>query len=70
MHRYVDAAFDAFGADRLMIGSDWPVCTVAGTYSDVMSVVTTALEHRPASEWNAVLGGTAARFWNLRLSSA
>jgi len=70
LHRYVDAAFDAFGADRLMIGSDWPVCTVAGTYSDVMSVVTTALEHRPASEWNAVLGGTAARFWNLRLSSA
>ena len=30
---YVDAAFDAFGADRLMIGSDWPVCTVAGTYA-------------------------------------
>lgn len=65
LHRYVDAAFDSFGADRLMIGSDWPVCTVAGTYSDVMSVVTTALEHRPASEWTAVLGGTAARFWKL-----
>ena len=27
---YLDAALDSFGADRLMIGSDWPVCTVAG----------------------------------------
>jgi L-fuconolactonase len=70
LHRYVNAAFDSFGAGRLMIGSDWPVCTVAGTYSDVMSVVTTALEHRAESEWNAVLGGTAARFWNLQISSA
>jgi L-fuconolactonase len=65
LHRYVDAAFDAFGADRLMIGSDWPVCTVAGTYKEVMDVVTAALERRSAAERDAVLGGTAAKFWNL-----
>jgi L-fuconolactonase len=69
LHRYVNAAFDAFGADRLMIGSDWPVCTVAGTYKDVMDVVTTALADRSASEQNAVLGGTAAKFWNLEIST-
>jgi L-fuconolactonase len=62
---YVDAALDAFGADRLMIGSDWPVCTVAGTYTHVMHVVTGALEERTAAERDAVLGGTARRFWNL-----
>ena len=62
---YVDAALDAFGADRLMIGSDWPVCTVAGSYADVMHVVTAALEERTAAERDAVLGGTARRFWNL-----
>jgi L-fuconolactonase len=70
LHRYVDAAFDAFGADRLMIGSDWPVCTVAGTYKQVMNVVTSALERRSDAERDAVLGGTAARFWNLQRASA
>jgi L-fuconolactonase len=70
LHRYVDAAFDAFGADRLMIGSDWPVCTVAGTYKDVMEVVTTALERRSAAEREAVLGGTAVKFWGLHIPSA
>jgi L-fucono-1,5-lactonase len=64
---YVDAALDAFGADRLMIGSDWPVCTVAGKYRDVMDVVITALDGRTAAEREAVLGGTAQRFWNLSL---
>jgi len=70
LHRYVDAAFEAFGADRLMIGSDWPVCTVAGTYKEVMEVVTTALERRSAAERDAVLGGTAAKFWGLQVPSA
>jgi L-fuconolactonase len=67
LHRYVNAAFEAFGADRLMIGSDWPVCTLAGTYKDVMDVVATALEQRSAPERDAVLGGTAAKFWNLEI---
>jgi L-fuconolactonase len=63
--RYVDAAFEHFGADRLMIGSDWPVCTLAGSYRDVMNVVLAALDRRSADEREAVLGGTARRFWNL-----
>lgn len=64
---YVHAALDAFGADRLMMGSDWPVCTVAGSYREVMDVVSTALDGRSDSEREAVLGGTARRFWNLSL---
>jgi L-fuconolactonase len=64
---YVHAALDAFGADRLMIGSDWPVCTVAGSYRQVMDVVTSALDERTSSEREAVLGGTARRFWDLSL---
>lgn len=64
---YVDAALDAFGADRLMIGSDWPVCTLAGAYRDVMAAVVAALDGRTAAERDAVLGGTARRFWNLSL---
>jgi L-fuconolactonase len=63
---YLDAAFAAFGPDRLMIGSDWPVCTVAGEYGRVMGAVVSYLEGRPAAERDAVLGGNAARLWKLR----
>ena len=62
---YLDIAFDCFGAERLMIGSDWPVCTVAGDYSRTMHVVMDYVADRPARERDAVLGGNARRFWNL-----
>ena len=65
LHRYVNAAVDAFGADRLMIGSDWPVCTLAAEYGEVLDVVRTAISGRPAEEQDAIFGGTAQRFWRL-----
>jgi L-fuconolactonase len=64
---YVAAALEAFGAKRLMIGSDWPVCTVAADYVTVMKIVRDVMDGRPAAERDAVLGGTACRFWNLRV---
>ena len=65
---YLDVAFDGFGPERLMIGSDWPVCTVAGDYARTMAVVTDYVAERPAHEQDAVLGGNAVRFWNLQPS--
>jgi L-fuconolactonase len=65
IHRYVNAALERFGPDRLMIGSDWPVCTLAGEYDEVLDVVRTAISGRPAEEQDAILGGTASRFWRL-----
>jgi L-fuconolactonase len=62
---YLDVVFDCFGAGRLMIGSDWPVCTVAADYQRTMAVVTDYLARRPASERDAVLGGNAMKFWKL-----
>ena len=67
LRRYIDAAFECFGADRLMIGSDWPVCTLAGSYADVMRVVVDAVGERDETERSAVLGGNARRFWNLSI---
>ncbi len=61
----LDVAFDAFGSERLMVGSDWPVCLVAGFYSRVMNVVMEYLEDFSSDERDAVLGGTAERFWKL-----
>ena len=62
---YLDAALDAFGSERLMIGSDWPVCRLAGTYGDVMSATIEALADCGEADREAVLGGSAQRFWNL-----
>ena len=63
---YLDAAFEAFGPSRLMIGSDWPVCLVAGSYSRTMDVVKDYLQHHSAETRDAVLGGNAQRFWRLK----
>jgi L-fuconolactonase len=62
---YLDVAWDAFGPERLMIGSDWPVCTVAGEYGRVVGAVVSYVRDRPPAETAAVLGDNAARFWNL-----
>jgi len=62
---YLDVALECFGPERLMIGSDWPVCTVAGSYSQVMNVVIEYLSKYPEHVQKAVLGGTAEKFWKL-----
>jgi L-fuconolactonase len=65
MRPYLDVAFECFGPGRLMIGSDWPVCTLAADYRRTMAVVTDYLEGRPAAEREAVLGGNACAFWKI-----
>jgi L-fuconolactonase len=61
----VDVAFECFGAGRLMIGSDWPVCTLAGPYARVMGIVMEYVARCTPKEREAVLGGNAVRFWRL-----
>jgi|SRR5579864_145955 len=63
---YLDIAFATFGASRLMIGSDWPVCLVAGSYSRTMDVLKSYLQCHPAETRDAVLGENARRFWRLK----
>ena len=62
---FLDVAFESFGPDRLMIGSDWPVCLVAAPYARVLRVVKTYLQAKSAECREAVLGGNAQRFWRL-----
>jgi L-fuconolactonase len=63
---YVGAALDLFGPDRLMFGSDWPVCVLAGAYTQVKEALVEALGPLSQSERDAIFGGTAARFYGLR----
>jgi L-fuconolactonase len=62
---FLDVAFASFGPDRLMIGSDWPVCLVAASYTRVIEVVKTYLLGQPQECRDSVLGGNARRFWRL-----
>jgi len=60
---YLDVAFECFGPARLMIGSDWPVCTVAGNYSRVIDLVKNYLNKFPAEVRQSVLGKTASEVY-------
>jgi L-fuconolactonase len=63
---YLDVAFECFGPSRLMIGSDWPVCTVAASYTQVVNLVKDYLSGYAPEDREAVLGGNAANFWRLK----
>ncbi|MDF1513307.1 MAG: amidohydrolase family protein, partial [Anaerolineae bacterium] len=64
---YLDVVFDAFGVQRLMIGSDWPVCTQAASYQQTMALVVDAVQSLVPDSQDAVLGGTAARAYGLNV---
>ncbi len=64
---YADAALEAFGTERLMIGSDWPVCLSRGSYKYVMDVQERLLGMLSESERNGVLGENAIEFYRLEL---
>ena len=61
---YLDTALDAFGPDRIMIGSDWPVCLVAASYSDAIGLMREAIGEYSAAEQQRMLGGTAMDFYS------
>ncbi len=64
---YLDAAYSCFGEDRLMIGSDWPVCLVAGSYPKVMAIVMDWLAKFPLQTQAKILGRNAVAAYNLPL---
>ena len=62
---YLDHALDVFGADRLMFGSDWPICLPIGGYSQVCTALFPVFNSWDPVDRAAVLGGTAARFYRI-----
>ena len=63
---YLNIAVEAFGTERLMMGSDWPVCLVAGSYGRTVDVVKNFVQDLPVPSRHAVLGDNARRFWRLK----
>lgn len=62
---YFDVVLDCFGSERLMFGSDWPVCTLAGSYSQAVDIVENHIAALSADEQAAVMGGNASAFYQL-----
>ncbi|MDR6179876.1 MULTISPECIES: amidohydrolase family protein [unclassified Pseudomonas] len=62
---YARIALEAFGPERLLFGSDWPVCTLAASYAEVIDLAEQALLDLTPSERGAVFGGNAARLYGL-----
>jgi L-fuconolactonase len=61
-----DVILSAFGADRVMFGSDWPVCLLASDYPGVMERARALTAGLGAAERAAVFAGTAARVYRIR----
>ena len=67
---YVQHVFALFGPDRLMFGSDWPVCTLAGTWKEVLAAFTQAVGPLAMDVREKLLGGTAEWFYGLACLTA
>ena len=61
--RLVKRVYDSFGAQRIMWGTDWPVCLSRTTYPRTLSVVRDEMSFIDPSDLQWVLGGTALRLW-------
>ncbi len=64
---YLDVVLEAFGTERLMIGSDWPVCRLAGEYHEVAGIVEGYFSGMPDDLRRKVTGGNCISFYGLEI---
>jgi len=65
-HPYLDVLFESFGPDRLMFGSDWPVCLVAASYAQVKQLVEDYVDARASQHKEKIFAANAIRFYGLK----
>lgn len=63
---YLDVVFEAFGPERIMAGSDWPVCVLAGEYKRVMSIVENYISEMPSEIRDKILGLNCIDFYRIK----
>jgi L-fuconolactonase len=66
---YFEVVLDAFGARRLMAGSDWPVCLLAATYQTWFSTLREFISRLSSAEQEMILGGVATKVYSLSRSA-
>ena len=65
IHPYMNVALEAFESSRILFGSDWPVCLVAGNYSKIKKLTTDFISQLSQIEQNSIMGTNAIEFYNL-----
>jgi L-fuconolactonase len=68
--RYARAIIELFGPARVLFGSDWPVCTLAADYGEIVSLAADAMAGASVPERAAMFGGNAIKIYNLRAPGA
>lgn len=67
MMPYIELVLESFGTERIMFGSDWPVCLLAADYATVKQLVTDAIAKLSLDEQASIMGQNAINFYNLQL---
>jgi L-fuconolactonase len=67
---YIDVALELFGPKRLMVGSNWPVCTVGGEFNAVVNAYRDGIGSLSQEEQAEILGGTCARCYRLEINAS
>ena len=62
---FLDLIFDCFGVDRVMYGSDWPVCLIASTFEDTINIVKNHISSFSDNEKNKIMSLNAIKAYNL-----
>jgi L-fuconolactonase len=65
-HPYLDVIVEAFGINRIMFGSDWPVCKIAAEYEQMVGIVSDYFSRVSKTEQQQVFGGNAIEFYNIK----
>ena len=62
---FLDVIFKYFGFDRIMYGSDWPVCLLAADYKKVLEIISNYLMSYDSKIREKIMGTNAKIFYNL-----
>ena len=62
---YIDVVLELFGPERLMFGSDWPVCLLSGEHDQVCQLIEKAVGQLSVTEQSAIWGGNACEIYQL-----
>lgn len=66
---FLDVVFEAFSPDRLMFGSDWPVCLLAGSYAQVVRIIENYVQRHAPADQRKIFGENALRFYGVETTA-
>lgn len=66
---YMEVAWDSFGPERIMLGSDWPVCRLAGEYNEVINIVPKFIESLNCKDQEKILYQNAIDCYKLKIEN-